>query len=169
MSKAVLISIRPQWCDKIASGRKTMELRKSKPKVPEPFKCYIYCTQKAGFVSVLKNGEREDGKVIGEFVCDYIMRQCQMQNADIAEQQSLVKRERIFEYANGKEVYGWHISDLEIYDTPKALSEFKPWNRTEDMCYYSHLGYAIPKCANCRECKITCPPQSWRYVEVDNG
>ena len=43
--KAVLISIRPKWCEKIASGEKTIEVRKTRPKLQTPFKCYIYCTQ----------------------------------------------------------------------------------------------------------------------------
>lgn len=42
--KAVLISIRPKWCEKIASGEKKIEVRKSRPKLQTPFKCYIYCT-----------------------------------------------------------------------------------------------------------------------------
>ena len=42
--KAVLISIRPEWCAKIASGEKTIEVRKTRPKLETPFKCYIYCT-----------------------------------------------------------------------------------------------------------------------------
>ena len=45
MSKAVLISIRPKWCELIANGTKTVEVRKSRPKLHTPFKCYIYCTQ----------------------------------------------------------------------------------------------------------------------------
>lgn len=45
MKKAVLISIRPQWCAKIASGEKTIEFRKSRPELKKPFKCYIYCTK----------------------------------------------------------------------------------------------------------------------------
>lgn len=45
MGKAVLISIRPKWCELIASGKKTIEIRKTKPKLPTPFKCYIYCTK----------------------------------------------------------------------------------------------------------------------------
>lgn len=44
MSKAVLISIRPKWVEKIANGEKTIEVRKTKPKLETPFKCYIYCT-----------------------------------------------------------------------------------------------------------------------------
>ena len=44
MNKAVLISIQPKWCELIASGRKTIEVRKTKPKILTPFKVYIYCT-----------------------------------------------------------------------------------------------------------------------------
>ena len=43
--KAVLISIQPQWCELIASGRKTIEVRKTRPKIETPFKCYMYCTK----------------------------------------------------------------------------------------------------------------------------
>ena len=78
MSKAVMLSIRPKWCEKIANGEKTIEVRKTKPKLGTPFKCYIYCT--------LPKYPHEDfiatdypmpqfyggGKVIGEFTCDRI-------------------------------------------------------------------------------------------------
>lgn len=170
MSKAVLVSINPKWCAKIASGRKTMELRKSKPKLAEPFKCYIYET-KIGLRSKSHENDilvpyKYAGKVIGEFVCDNIMRQCQMQNADLAEQQSLVKRERIFEYANGKEVYGWHISDLKIYDTPKKLEEFlKPCPYGDVSCFLcDKSGYTPEMKIDCCN-NVTRPPQSWCYVE----
>ena len=169
--KAVLISIQPKWCELIASGKKTVEVRKTKPKLETPFKVYIYCTKDeplyhSGEKFWCKNaGEFGNGKVIGEFVCNAILSHCEMANADIAEQQGLIKRERLLEYSNGKELYGWHISDLVIYDKPKKLSEFKPYNRTEDDCKYSHLGYAIPKCSDCHECYVKKPPQSWCYVE----
>lgn len=45
MGKAVLISIRPKWCELIANGKKTVEVRKNSPKLKTPFKCYIYCTK----------------------------------------------------------------------------------------------------------------------------
>lgn len=45
MSKAVLLSIRPKWCEKIVNGEKTIEVRKARPKMKTPFKCYIYCTR----------------------------------------------------------------------------------------------------------------------------
>ena len=84
--KSVLISIQPKWCNLIAQKKKTVEVRKTKPILQAPFKCYIYCTKD----SVLKfwtgpfysytddhshnafdrNG---NGKVIGEFVCDVVI------------------------------------------------------------------------------------------------
>ena len=42
---AVMLSIQPKWCELIASGKKTIEVRKTKPKLKTPFKCYIYCTK----------------------------------------------------------------------------------------------------------------------------
>ena len=85
MSKAVLISIRPKWVEKIANGEKTIEVRKTRPKLATPFKCYIYCTMDHPYISV-SCGEldklnyrtntvgRCNGKVIGEFTCGRIDR-----------------------------------------------------------------------------------------------
>ena len=42
--KSVFMSIHPKWCELIASGKKTIEVRKTKPNIETPFKCYIYCT-----------------------------------------------------------------------------------------------------------------------------
>lgn len=95
MSKAVMISIRPKWCEKICGGEKTIEVRKTRPKLETPFKCYIYCTEggaghdalwvldaptreKYSFLAVSaylenpKGANKGDGKVIGEFTCDRI-------------------------------------------------------------------------------------------------
>ena len=162
MGKAVLISIKPKWCEKIASGRKTMELRKSFPKLKAPFKVYIYCT--GGFVppdtQAFTHGWR--GFVIGEFVCDYILRDCHMANADLAEAPSCVRREDIFQYSNGKRVYGWHISDLKIYPKPKELD----WFRKPMDC---HPVIGTDKCHGCHECELKRAPQSWCYVEENRG
>jgi len=40
--KSVILSIQPKWCELIASGRKTIEVRKTRPQIDTPFKCYIY-------------------------------------------------------------------------------------------------------------------------------
>ena len=82
--KSVLISIQPKWCELIASGKKTVEVRKTKPKIETPFKCYIYETQgKLKWCNKCHDTDCERpypncachegwGKVIGEFVCDVI-------------------------------------------------------------------------------------------------
>lgn len=178
--KSVLISIRPMWCEKIAARWKTMELRKTKPSIPLPFKCYIYQTRFKWVFSLLRSlkmGSIADaleagfGKVIGEFVCDHIMGRCEMSNADLAEQQSFVRRKDIFKYSGGKEVFGWHISDLVIYDKPKELCEFykvgtlsasdweyQLYDGSGDPSRRSYASYLFTKA-------IRKPPQSWCYVE----
>ena len=84
MNKSVLISIQPKWCELIASGKKTLEIRKTRPQHDLSFKCYIYCTKKGEALIKRENIrdksgaypgtilERVSGKVIGEFVCDSI-------------------------------------------------------------------------------------------------
>ena len=73
-NKAVLLSIRPNWCKWILSGKKTLEVRRTRPKLDTPFKVYIYCTRSYDWSMKLpKIGmEKMNGKVIGEFVCDSI-------------------------------------------------------------------------------------------------
>lgn len=46
MSKSVMLSVRPERCEKICCGEKTIEVRKTRPKLQTPFKCYIYCNCK---------------------------------------------------------------------------------------------------------------------------
>ena len=73
--KEILMSIRPQWCEKIFNGSKTIEVRKSRPSIDMPFKVYVYQTKHKGgkaIVSEVLNSVYGGGKVIGEFVCDRI-------------------------------------------------------------------------------------------------
>ena len=63
--------------------------------------------------------------------------------------------------------YGWHISGLRIYDTPKELSEFKPVCRVDFGCRAClHYDYAK---MDCGEKVISRPPQSWCYVDDANA
>ena len=73
--KAILMSIRPQWCEKIFNGSKTIEVRKSRPSIDMPFKVYVYQTKHKGgkaIVSEVLNSVYGGSKVIGSFVCDRI-------------------------------------------------------------------------------------------------
>ncbi len=190
--KSVLISIQPKWCELIANGKKTIEVRKTKPKIATPFKCYIYCAKPKMITKYVFHPEdypeymRPDkpvfckvrdasspycsevngnGKVIGEFVCYAVTNLFSDSRYWINETDMLRIRmtsEEIKEYAKGANgLYGWHISDLVIYDEPRGLSEFKRCH----MCQYY---------ANCAEHEYSCdgawsitrPPRSWCYVEA---
>lgn len=172
MSKAVLISIKPKWCKLIASGRKTVEVRKSRPKLETPFKVYIYstygkvnncesllyCSKSFGISTTKKSYDYIiaarshtilSGKVIGEFVVDYIdsilahgiydkksgtsRPYAIMNNSTLDE--SCLTAEEIQKYLGDTCGYGWHISDLVIYDTPKDLSKFGKTRPPQSWCY----------------------------------
>ncbi len=124
--KAVLISIQPKWCELIANGKKTIEVRKTKPKLETPFKVYIYCTKGETIYlprDIFGNNAL-NGKVIGEFVCNDITVAGYGTYCDIPTKKSQIDILDYLEHADGKTVYGWHISDLVIYDTPKEIWEF---------------------------------------------
>lgn len=210
--KAVMLSIQPKWCEKIASGEKTVEVRKTRPKIETPFKCYIYATKPKKYYRVSKSlaatdenlylakgkvqmcdgfqfwaegteYERLNGKVIGEFVCDRIEEigfSPEMHGKYICRDQSFIEQscipfDQMFDYLGDGYGYGWHISDLVIYDKPKELSEFYHYCGDEpkcDGCNYlyveSNEGGHYEQCCSLMEgCKpLSRPPQSWCYVEV---
>lgn len=79
--KSVLISIRPEWCEKIASGEKTVEVRKTRPKIEPPFKVYVYCTLPPKEELFTHGCIREYARELirlqdGRIVYDYGMRLC---------------------------------------------------------------------------------------------
>lgn len=172
MSKAVLISIRPQWCEKIARGEKTIEVRKTRPKLDTPFRCYIYRTK--GTVSHIINGKwvkmEVGGTVIGEFTCERIVPitydggRLWCPTNDAFSPATCLSQAEIIAYIGDKgRCYGWHISDLRIYDTPKELSEFKGLCKVEaDCCACPYYNYSKMECDGRT---INRPPQSWCYVE----
>lgn len=204
---AVLLSVRPKWCELIASGKKTIEVRKTKPKIRPPFKCYIYCTkpkmitkyvfkpedypeymrpEKPVFCKVpdgsspycsVVNG---NGKVIGEFECDVIFTMS-ITYSDPTSRIALkefpytcLTDQQIIDYlGNGNQGYGWHISNLVIYDKPKEIRDF---------CYPTEKYCEKEMCGGCPkdqvmgldgdyafDCEwqrpIKRPPQSWCYVQ----
>lgn len=160
MKKAVLISIRPQWCQKIASGEKTIEVRKNRPKLAPPFRCYIYCT--AGSLDYISsNGvpvSCPDGmRVIGEFTCPCFVPIQVTENGSIVNwmyehmEDSCVPYDEVANYVGNNHVgSGWRISDLVTYDKPRELTEFVGLRDTK---------------FGAETVEIKRPPQSWCYVE----
>ena len=194
MSKAVLISIRPKWCEKIVNGNKTIEVRKTRPKMNTPFKCHIYCTLQGcneffqvdlgGDVAKWNRGKWADrkGKVVGEFTCDRIdwithigytgipnlveTRICDAATMRTSPVGGLLNAacltpKMLNDYLAWGDGYGWHITDLRIYDAPRELSEFeRPYECNECDAKWA------TECNACHEeGKIKRAPQSWCYVQ----
>ena len=187
MSKAVMLSVRPKWVEKIASGKKTIEVRKTRPNLPTPFKCYIYCT--------LPKYPHEDfiatdypmpqfyggGKVIGGFTCDRIYK-IDKDSTDFlfkAGGLSVYKQaaeekcglcvamtdDELHGYLGHYQGYGWHISDLLIYDQPRELTEFRRFC-LNDLCCEACAMYSNNNgICNNGALPLRRPPQSWCYVE----
>ena len=224
--REVLISIQPKWCELIANGTKTVEVRKTRPKIETPFKVYVYCTKER--MPIKENGsilmyeddlaltnrygqgkrvENPNGamlngevflnsKVIGEFVCDRIdtirkrgiddnFDYCYLSldewgNDDIepeitAVKNSCVLRDDLNDYGeNSRMLYGWHISDLVIYDKPKELEAFTTFCDANKKHCANCKHYLFDNddlngyrrwCDVCHRKPLTRPPQSWCYIK----
>lgn len=255
--KEIIISIRPEWCAKIANGEKTVdgkktEIRKTIPQCKVPFKGYIYCTKgnfvllrdekaadskykydvwkTADFHQNIGNKTALNGKVIGEFVCDSISTYeseftsydlesdtqesiqqfkwdddsqeynsstiCTNEGETADEEylntnlyrKSLVPYVALKKYIGlgFKKFYGWHISQLVIYDEPKELSEFEIIDtQAIKNCEYRDRIYINPEltngallkggytccknaevdfCTDCLKKPLKKAPQSWCYL-----
>ena len=186
--KSVLITTRPQWVEKIchkigedetgkAIYEKRIEVRKSAPK-EAPFKAYIYETQ-GQYIKFIHGAHTKYGygcgKVIGEFICDkvYMSFIGYMKNEPCywgILNGSCLTKDEIMNYGKWKTLYGWHISDLKIYNKPRELSEFrKPCDWNYDCCTCKRAKYELTKAEakvfyGCNS-ELTRPPQSWCYVE----
>ncbi len=155
---AVMLSIRPEWCEKILNGKKTVEIRKTRPNLETPFKCYIYETlgktyRRKVFTGETLRSSEGRGRVICEFVCNRIenFRAESIVFTSEVRSKSCVPVSDLVNYGNGNHLFAWHISNLVIYDRPKELSQFfVESNATTD--------YPMLK-------QMTRPPQSWCYVE----
>lgn len=141
--KSVLISLHPKWVGLILNGRKTIEVRKRAPRLQVPFKLYLYCTkEKEPSWLVGIRGKREsykmNGLICGEVTC-----------VGITEDKPPFREKLDGTCLTAKELYAYvgvndklcfmRLQDPITYDKPKSLKDFG-----QDS-----------------------PPQSWRYVEVE--
>ena len=164
--KAIMISIKPKWVAKILNGEKTIEIRKTMPKCDLPIDVYIYCTKNGGWLTrwydpktkergycgYNKENNNLNGKVVAKFTLNKVeeMYYCDEEYL----KPSCLNIDELFDYLKEKVGYAWHISNLEIFDKPKELSEFnQKW-------YCKGLGkdFLHP---------IGKAPQSWCYCESE--
>lgn len=191
--KSILLSIQPYYVFLIIAQKmswdipqhKDIEVRKNRPKDNDWDKVTkIYCsTNIKSFNRIPKQYQpymqKLLGKVIGEFVCDDIVPlvwgcdgtvYCPLIDDITLEKMTRLNLFEIEEYLKKKDGYGWHISDLKIYDKPKELNEFKKAGyMTEEEWLYAlypntHCHYG----AWAKKFEIKTPPQSWCYIHSEN-
>lgn len=173
--KAVMISIQPKWVEKIANGEKTIEVRKSRPKIDTPFKVYIYKTKKRILRDITKKGELgyyaeisdktriiscpdlDGGKVIGEFVCDKIYNFVQFGAGIMFADENL----NLLEPQLARDMTCLTDNEIENYLGNKDgyglhISNLKIYDKPKELSEFNNLNGK----------PITRAFQSWGYVEI---
>lgn len=150
-----MISLKPQWVEKILNGEKTIEVRKSAPK-ELPFRVYVYCTK--GRDSLVYSKDPEDiawckpfidkennrvwtthnsklrkyckdrewnGKVVAEFIVNKVVNLDNDALTPFGLSGACMTEKELLNYGKGKTLYSWHIADLKIYEEPLGLGEFR--------------------------------------------
>lgn len=176
--KKILLSLRPQWCEKIFNGSKTIEVRKSRPSLYMPFKVYVYCTKRKLYLYKNPNngelfldsnggyrgGDYEDryltGKVIGSFVCDDVITDFRGEHSDDFAKYALLSIDEQKKYGGNKLLYGWHITEPKLFDKPKELRDFKHWKKYDWWDYGYHTNKPDGELQS-----LTRPPQSWCFCQ----
>jgi len=177
--KAILISIKPEWVEKILNGEKTVEIRKTAPKVDLPIDVYIYCAKDDSNLLVIHDdgemaiatkaqwsdavgsyGRAVNGKIVGKFTLskiDYLGNVAadnweQLIGSAHEHHKQLVKQSCLTEQelrAYGGK-YAWHIDNLKIFDKPMELSELA--SRAYMLCAVCELEKHKEAKSNCWRC-----------------
>lgn len=198
--KSVLISIQPYWVFLIIARKmgwnipqnKSVEIRKTCPKEKTwNKKAIIYCAQdKKSFYSIPKEYQGSMrpllGKVVGEFLCDDLFTiGANAYGHEYIKRVSCLSHKELENYQGEKTyIWGWHISDLKIYDEPKELKRFGKFEceycGSKKECFAPETIY---DCSlqridtrlnnNMYRCdgdflSLKRPPQSWCYVDETN-
>lgn len=136
---AVLMSMKPEWWEKILAGEKTLEIRKTHPqneRLEWPVTVLVYVSG--------------TGAVQGQFLCPGEVSYRTMQDL---EEMSCVPREDLLKYAKGRRLSGWIVQSPEKFDAPSPLQSsawtVRPcrgsmWRsrtrrRIENVCYHGRI------------------------------
>lgn len=171
MSKSVMISIRPQWCLKIAFGKRTpfvipnskklIEMRKSKPKAQLPIKCFIYCTKNVGIKGCYPSGAYDWlGKVIGEFTCKKIDRITHIGYTNSPNSDLTIVDEKLFVHPISEEfLRQTHLTlkEIEKYSNGRDLyawhiSDLVIYDKPKDITEFGKTRSCNANCYDCKDC-----------------
>ena len=114
-------------------------------KVPFKFRCY--------------NVEHFEREYLSRYIDDYYYDNGEPLNKKFYKNTCLTEKE-LFDYIGGGEGCAIHISDLEIFDKPKELSEFKPYRDEKKVRYMLNKGATF-------KYRVFKAPQSFMFIEVE--
>lgn len=183
--KSVYRSIKPYWLYLILIGKKTIEVGKTFPKADDWNKeVFLHCSKDMKSFKRIPEKDREwMWKYLGKVACRFVCNEIEDFRFDALEMTYMARKYRdtnllneeffkgtqvtyqeAYDYCEGMTFdeedtdyfYGWHISDLVIYDEPKELSEFHYASVLHTNCFGKHTK------------RVTRPPQSWCYVEAQS-
>lgn len=117
----IMISIRPEWVDKIMKLEKRWEMRKTRPRQTGPYRVFIY--------------ETEGGGVVGEFICDAFQEIGPDEISKEVLRDTMLTAKEAIEYAGGMTVYLWRIRSLVDYREPRALGAYGLERPPQSWCY----------------------------------
>ena len=174
--KKIMLSVQPQWLAKILNGEKTVEIRKTAPKLQdvEKVEVYCYCTKRKPFVyymmrrmfSFFKRVESDEwipknGKVACKFTLEKVEWVRPRFNGnewvywDDILGGACIDNDELTAYLGYQECgYAWHIDNLVIFDKPMELKQFGTWDAKR---WHENGTHWFP---------LNRAPQSWQYVEV---
>ena len=178
MKKSVLRSIKPYWVYLILKGIKTVEVGKQKPKSLDwDGRVFIYCSKDKKSFNQIPEEDREWfkqylGKVVAVFDCNTIQEDnlYMTRYQESFYQKACLSHTQVKEYGQGKMLYGWHISNLKVFDIPKALNQFCTYcfggcdNCEYQSWDYSYAGGKDLICTVRYEKPIKRPPQSYCFI-----
>lgn len=123
--RTIIVTIKPVHLNDIRSGKKKFEMRKSCPK-ELPFRV-LCCESGSG------------GKILAEFVVDAALQEYPGDCPGVVAA-TCVSMERAEEYAAGKEVWFWAVTNMIDYCSTKGyrvrhISEFGLTRAPQSWCY----------------------------------
>ena len=161
--KAILISIKPKYVADILNHKKTIEIRKTMPKCDLPIDVYIYCCKPRKYeIGCHINFKRVEGTVVAKFTLNKVEEISKYQSINpLYTIPACLTAKEWCDYLGEKYGYAWHISNLEIFNKPKELSEFYAYCKDEKCEYRNN------HCSICHREPLTKAPQSMCYVESE--
>lgn len=168
--KAIMVTVRLWWFYLTYKGIKVAEIRKRFAKNFKG-KIYEYVSKTNWKKDLMKIPEEEReffkqfiGKVGLCFECDKV-EEIRPSTVDNFAKDSCLTIQELENYLWSNLLFGYaiHITNLEIFDKPKEISEFKHYKKFSEIDYM----LPIPRKETCeRLVALTRAPESWCYVEI---